>query len=63
MPQIKSYSKPGEIQDDIPSEVLTLLVYLCHLAVFQELPLYALFIHSINILAATLQLVVFSGEL
>lgn len=63
MPSVKSCSKFGEIQDDIASEVLTLLVYLCHLAVFQKLPLYALFIHSFNILAATLQLVVFSREL
>jgi len=38
----------GEIQDDIAIEVLTLLVYLCHLALFQKLPLYALFIHYFN---------------
>lgn len=48
MPQIKSCSKIGEVQDDIASEVLTWLVYLCHLAVFQELLLCALFIHCFN---------------
>lgn len=48
MLQIKSCSKLGEIQDDIASEVLTLLVFLCHLAVFQKLSLYSLFVLYLN---------------
>lgn len=48
MLQIKSCSTLGEIQYDIASEVLTLFVFLCHLAVFHKRSLYSLFVLYLN---------------